>query len=168
MKEINYVNVGETVACGHCKPNEIFELPEKYGVTCECKCHFPQPEEWESKLRYLGAYNYVDDDEQIDSIIRAEIRKAEERKCKEIVEYFQRMQERYPEFCLDLELFEGDILVNTTKYKRVALEALKKQMYMKDPQNCPYCQSEIGITQPWGLAPQGWINMKIIHNKEHK
>jgi len=39
---------------------------------------------------------------------------------------------------------------------------------MEEPQNCPYCQSEIGVSHPWGLSPQGWTNMKIIHNKQHK
>lgn len=38
---------------------------------------------------------------------------------------------------------------------------------MKDTQNCPYCQSEVGITQPWGLSPQGWTNIKIIHDEQH-
>lgn len=40
---------------------------------------------------------------------------------EEVVKNFHEVQERYPEFALDLELFEGDILVNTTKYERVKL-----------------------------------------------
>lgn len=39
MEDTNYVHVGDTIACGHCKPNEGFELVEKYGLKCKCVCH---------------------------------------------------------------------------------------------------------------------------------
>lgn len=56
QKEINYVQTGQVHACGHCQPDKGFDLPEKYGVKCECKCH--NKEEWENefdkKFRHLG------------------------------------------------------------------------------------------------------------------
>lgn len=39
---------------------------------------------------------------------------------------------------------------------------------MKHPTSCAYCQSEAGIYSPWGMSPEGWANMKIRHDADHK
>lgn len=63
--------------------------------------------------------------ENLKDFIQQEIDKALDEQKREIVEEtvntFKSMQERYPEFALDLELYEGEILVNTTKYERTLL-----------------------------------------------
>lgn len=38
-KNINFLQVGKTIECGHCRPEKNYDLPEKYGIECECKCH---------------------------------------------------------------------------------------------------------------------------------
>ncbi len=40
-----------------------------------------------------------------------------------VVKEFKVMQERYPEFALDLEFYDGDVLVNTTRFERIPLTA---------------------------------------------
>lgn len=50
MTDINFMQAGEIVACGHCQPDKGFDLPERYGVPCGCRCHSPQPSKEESKL----------------------------------------------------------------------------------------------------------------------
>lgn len=40
---------------------------------------------------------------------------------------------------------------------------------MKDPNNCPYCESELqGHSRPWGMGPEGWNSMREKHEKEHR
>jgi hypothetical protein len=40
---------------------------------------------------------------------------------------------------------------------------------MKDIRNCPYCQAEErGWSDAWGLSPEGWEELKRIHNEEHR
>lgn len=39
---------------------------------------------------------------------------------------------------------------------------------MKHPESCAYCQEELGVYSPWGMSPEGWANMKIRHESEHK
>lgn len=36
---VNFMQVGEIHACGHCQPDKGFALPEDFGVECTCKCH---------------------------------------------------------------------------------------------------------------------------------
>jgi hypothetical protein len=36
---MNYVQKGDTIACGHCMPNQGFTLTEVYGIECDCLCH---------------------------------------------------------------------------------------------------------------------------------
>lgn len=35
----NYVQAGDTIACGHCIPKQGFTLPETYKMKCDCFCH---------------------------------------------------------------------------------------------------------------------------------
>ena len=40
---------------------------------------------------------------------------------------------------------------------------------MKDPINCPICEAELrGHSRPWGLSPEGWIEVQKRHNMYHK
>ena len=39
---------------------------------------------------------------------------------------------------------------------------------MKDLLNCPYCQAEEGLTENWGMSPDGWDYLKEIHEEKHK
>ena len=83
------------------KPSEIFEGENSsLRKTFDSIASSPQPEEWES--RFIKEWNGVEGGASMPDFmmpfIKNEIRKAEERKCREIVESFQRMQERLPEF----------------------------------------------------------------------
>lgn len=40
-------------------------------------------------------------------------------------------------------------------------------MKYKQVGNCPYCDSERGITTPWGMSPQGWADLKDRHDAGH-
>lgn len=57
-KQANFMQAGETVACGHCEPDKGFELPEKYGVGCDCRCHVEKPEE---KCKVCGQKSQCND-----------------------------------------------------------------------------------------------------------
>lgn len=51
--QTNLHQTGKVVACGHCQPEKGFDLPEKYGVKCECRCHNSEQlntEEWEKEF----------------------------------------------------------------------------------------------------------------------
>jgi len=38
----------------------------------------------------------------------------------------------------------------------------------RDPLNCPFCQAEErGCSEGWGLSPEGWEWMAIIHREGH-
>lgn len=42
------------------------------------------------------------------------------------------------------------------------------QRRIKDPLNCPFCESEVnGVSSAWGASPEGWENMRVRHLKEH-
>jgi hypothetical protein len=76
-------------------------MKEKPQYNCElcdvhsnCAEHTSEPEEWSEKLHYLGAYNLVDNDEQIDSIIRYEIRKAEENAKTNLLREMKQMADK--------------------------------------------------------------------------
>lgn len=43
IENTQYVHGGEIQSCGHCQPDKDFDLPEKYGAKCECKCHNSDP-----------------------------------------------------------------------------------------------------------------------------
>lgn len=41
------------------------------------------------------------------------------------------------------------------------------KMKYKTQGNCPYCDSEMGITSGWGMGPDGWASMKSDHDNDH-
>lgn len=62
-----------------------------------------------------------------------------------------------------------NITINGEVYvleKDVKVELSKKNI--KDVRNCPYCQSELmGVSQPWGMSPEGWMQAKQNHDTNH-
>jgi hypothetical protein len=40
-------------------------------------------------------------------------------------------------------------------------------MKYKQVGNCAYCDAERGVNVPWGMAPQGWADMKDRHDAGH-
>ena len=62
LPEVNYMQVGRTIKCGHCHPKEFGEGLKRaeeliLNYKCECKCHdTPSPErsgDWEDELELL-------------------------------------------------------------------------------------------------------------------
>lgn len=55
-EKANFVQVGDTIKCGHCYSN--FAIPDLKGYVCKCKCHSPSPREieklWEKYALDLG------------------------------------------------------------------------------------------------------------------
>lgn len=40
-------------------------------------------------------------------------------------------------------------------------------MKYKTQGNCPYCDSERGIHEPWGMSPEGLAALREKHEKNH-
>lgn len=61
VEDINFMQVGETVACGHCQPDKGFDLPEKYGAKCDCKCHAVEPLQDEVEIEFDKRFEFLRD-----------------------------------------------------------------------------------------------------------
>lgn len=69
----NYVQTGEIIECGHCKPDKGYSLPEKWGVGCECKCHTSSQEVgWEKRFDLVWQYASPEKVKEFISILLAD------------------------------------------------------------------------------------------------
>lgn len=72
-EKANFLQVLDTIACGHCEPDKGFDLPEKYGVKCDCVCHRPltntMEEDWHKELREI-VYKYTQSTEDAGEMLK--------------------------------------------------------------------------------------------------